>query len=1032
MVPYLDIMDSHRDKRPKAASNPPFSHRTDGEDEALFATDSDSLLREILDVTDDGIFEYHVPTGKCRFSDRFYGMLGYEPGEFPANYESWRERVHPSDVTEVEHLLHSHLTDSKRIYRAEFRMRCKDGSWHWILARGKVVSRAPDGSPTKVLGTHIDIQQRKTAENKYQLLFQNLTSGFALHEVIFDASGKVVDFRYLEANPAFERMTGLHASKVLGRTFRGSLPEADDSMVERYGNVVVTGIPLLFENEVPALRKWYETLVYPAGQNRFAVLFTDITERKQHELALRASEERYRFLAENSLDIILRLDAQGRYLWVSPSIRTILGEDPDSLVGTSSLAKIHPDDQARVEETFRNLVFGSGIAKSVFRHVKDSGELLWLESIGKAVRDPDTGMLKEVLVSTRDTTERKQAEERYRKLFENLTTGFALHEVILDDSGKVVDYRFLEANPAYEKMTGLRAQELIGRTVKEALPGVESYWIEEYGRVALSGEPLRLENYTAPLDRWYETWAYRPAPNQFAVLVADITERKAQEDAIRLSETRFREVADMSLDMLSRHDLNGICLWISPACRQILGLEPEAVVGHSAFDFILENDKGLVEAKLSELMDQGQSSLQYRLRRADGSLIWVESLWSLTRSPDESPFEIHSSTRDITERKETLRRLEELAAFNQQLVDTTGGIIVVFDRMGRIQRFNHAAEDLLGWKEEEVLGLPFFEIFVPEGRRAEVAKLFPEAFETFGPRRFENDWVARDGSVRWIAWANSPIAGDEGKFKYVVCTGLDRTSQRKAEQDLHELNATLERKVQERTAELQTAIKELEAFSYSISHDLRAPLRAIDGFSLALLEDAGAGLAPELRNYLDRIRSASSHMAHLIDDLLELSRSSRVEIRKSDVDLSTIAHEILEGLHNQNLSRSLFTKVDPEIRVQGDPVLVRSILDNLLGNSWKYSSIREETVIEVTSEIVDGRCWVQIKDNGIGFDMEHAGKLFGTFQRLHQGSQFEGTGIGLATVRKLVERHGGTIEGFGTPGKGAVFRFTLDQPQSLP
>lgn len=667
-------------------------------------------------------------------------------------------------------------------------MRCKDGSWHWILARGKVVSRAPDGSPTKVLGTHIDIQQRKTAENKYQLLFQNLTSGFALHEVIFDASGKVVDFRYLEANPAFERMTGLHASKVLGRTFRGSLPEADDSMVERYGNVVVTGIPLLFENEVPALRKWYETLVYPAGQNRFAVLFTDITERKQHELALRASEERYRFLAENSLDIILRLDAQGRYLWVSPSIRTILGEDPDSLVGTSSLAKIHPDDQARVEETFRNLVFGSGIAKSVFRHVKDSGELLWLESIGKAVRDPDTGMLKEVLVSTRD----------------------------------------------------------------------------------------------------------------------------------------------------------------------------------------------------------------------------------------------------ITERKETLRRLEELAAFNQQLVDTTGGIIVVFDRMGRIQRFNHAAEDLLGWKEEEVLGLPFFEIFVPEGRRAEVAKLFPEAFETFGPRRFENDWVARDGSVRWIAWANSPIAGDEGKFKYVVCTGLDRTSQRKAEQDLHELNATLERKVQERTAELQTAIKELEAFSYSISHDLRAPLRAIDGFSLALLEDAGAGLAPELRNYLDRIRSASSHMAHLIDDLLELSRSSRVEIRKSDVDLSTIAHEILEGLHNQNLSRSLFTKVDPEIRVQGDPVLVRSILDNLLGNSWKYSSIREETVIEVTSEIVDGRCWVQIKDNGIGFDMEHAGKLFGTFQRLHQGSQFEGTGIGLATVRKLVERHGGTIEGFGTPGKGAVFRFTLDQPQSLP
>lgn len=737
-------------------------------------------------------------------------------------------------------------------------------------------------------------------------------------------------------------------------------------------------------------------------------------------------ENNFRLLAENSVDIILRIDTNGRFLWVSPSIQVILEEDPAALVGTDALAKVHPEDLEALKANFRSIATGSGTAKVVFRHVKDSGEIVWLESVGKAVVDPSSGAVKEVVVTSRDITERKLAEERYRKLFENLTTGFALHEAILDDAGEVVDYRFLEVNPAYEVMTGLRARDLIGRTVKEVLPEVEPFWIESFGHVAMTGEPMRLENYTAPLGRWYETWAYRPAPNQFAVLVADITERKAQEDAIRLSETRFREVADMSLDMLSRHDLTGKCLWISPASRQILGIEPDAVVGTNAFDFIVDEDRSLVRSKLESLMVQSRSSLHYRLQRADGSVIWVESLWSLTRNADGSPFEIHSSTRDITERKEALRRIEELGRFNQTLLDTSGGLIVVLDRDGRVVRFNRACEQLTGWSESELLGRHFFEILVPDDQKPLVKQVFRKLSSGEYPSRFENDWIARDGSRRWIGWVNSVIFDEAGDVKFVVGTGLDRTEQRRAEREILELNATLERKVQERTSELQVAVKELEAFSYSISHDLRSPLRAIDGFSLALIEDAGANLAPELRNYLDRIRSASSHMAHLIDDLLELSRSSRVEIRKSEVDLGAIAHEILEGLHNQDPARSLFARVDPGIRVQGDPVLVRSILDNLLGNSWKYCGTREETAIEVTSEIVDGRRWVQIKDNGIGFDMEHAGKLFGTFQRLHQGSRFEGTGIGLATVRKLVERHGGAITGSGIPDKGAVFRFTLD------
>jgi signal transduction histidine kinase len=178
--------------------------------------------------------------------------------------------------------------------------------------------------------------------------------------------------------------------------------------------------------------------------------------------------------------------------------------------------------------------------------------------------------------------------------------------------------------------------------------------------------------------------------------------------------------------------------------------------------------------------------------------------------------------------------------------------------------------------------------------------------------------------------------------------------------------------------------------------------------------------------YLDRIRAASQHMGHLIDDLLELSRSSRVELVRQDIDISALAAQILDDLSRQSTARKSVLKVDPGITVQGDGVLVRSVLENLLGNAWKYSSFKPESVIELTSEVNEGRRWIVIRDNGIGFDMHHADKLFGTFQRLHPVGQFEGTGIGLATVRKIVERHGGIVTGSGIPESGAVFRFTLD------
>ncbi len=232
----------------------------------------------------------------------------------------------------------------------------------------------------------------------------------------------------------------------------------------------------------------------------------------------------------------------------------------------------------------------------------------------------------------------------------------------------------------------------------------------------------------------------------------------------------------------------------------------------------------------------------------------------------------------------------------------------------------------------------------------------------------------------------------------------------------------LEKLVAERTKELEEANKELQAFSYSVSHDLRAPLRAIDGFSLALIEDYQDSLDNTARDYLNRVRSASQKMAQLIDDMLQLSRISRNEMTKQNIDLTELARTIIDDLKQTEPERNIRVSIAEDLTVYGDKSLITIALTNLLSNAWKYTSRNPDAAIELGRNKQTGEFFV--KDNGVGFDMQYAGKLFSAFQRLH-GSDFEGTGIGLATVRRILKRHNGNIRAEAKPDKGACFYFTI-------
>jgi signal transduction histidine kinase len=279
--------------------------------------------------------------------------------------------------------------------------------------------------------------------------------------------------------------------------------------------------------------------------------------------------------------------------------------------------------------------------------------------------------------------------------------------------------------------------------------------------------------------------------------------------------------------------------------------------------------------------------------------------------------------------------------------------------------------------------------------------------------------AAGDMQVRTQIGGGDEVAALSASFD-AMAESLAR--ERKA---LKQTNRELDGLVAARTAQLTQINHELESFAYSVSHDLRGPLRGIDGFSKALLDDYGARLDDEGRDYLARVRGSAQRMAQMIDDLLKLSRVTRVAISRTDVDLSVVAQEVVAALRREDPTRLVAVDIAPAMRTQADPGLMRNLLENLLHNAWKYSAKTAQARIEVGHVLRDEETVYFVRDNGAGFDMRYIDKLFGAFQRLHRVDEFEGTGIGLATARRIVARHSGRIWAEGEPGKGATFYFTL-------
>ena len=759
------------------------------------------------------------------------------------------------------------------------------------------------------------------------------------------------------------------------------------------------------------------------------------TSERIHDL-----EERWKFALQGEGHGVWDWKMELPEAFVSEEWKRTLGYESHEISGSVSHWKtlIHPEDLPKVEAAIaKHLAGQTPDYTSEHRLRCKDGSYKWVRDHGRVICRSADGRPLRFLGTHRDITEQKLAEEmtrlserRFQMLFEN-ACGIAVQGYGPD--GVV---RFW--NRASEKLFGFTVQEAVGQRLMEQLISEESRkeLCELAERMLTTGvvEPAReviLRRKDGSLLPVYSNYTLLDVPGrgrELYIIDIDLTALRRAEAAMRQWGDAFQHCAHGIA--MGKPIVNEV-LVCNPALARMLGRTVEEISGMPIRSIYDPNDWPLLQRMIEECDRVGRTQFEAHMVRKDGSTFPVQM--DVVGVNDESGKLLYrvATSQDITDRKKAERMIQQRLDLQEQFTNvasTVPGLICSFrlapDGQMSMPFATAAVEDLYGVKLEEIKGdfSPVLSRIYPEDL-GNIKAGIEESARKMTPWRGSFRLCHPTKGEIWVEGHSLPHQQPDGS---IIWHGFvqDVTERLQAEHEVLELSRNLEQRVHERTVELQAANKELDAFAYAVSHDLRAPLRAMSGFSQALLEDFGDALPVGAKSYLGEIQVASHQMGELIEGLLRLSRSTRGELRHDLVSVSDLAQRILEELAESDPERKVTWTVEPGLAVRGDAGMLEIVLNNLLGNSWKYTARRPEAFIRVTAlkKGVAGFC---ISDNGAGFDMKYSARLFQPFQRLHREDEFPGIGIGLATVQRIVNRHGGTIRVEAAPDRGATFCITL-------
>jgi len=867
------------------------------------------------------------------------------------------------------------------------------------------------------------------------------------------------DFRLAYCNPAAEKMFGFSLDELRGRDVATLIvPEELRSRVwERRARLQAGDAGVAGTNEnvrkdgVRIICDWSNTPLIDESGGFTGVLATaqDVTERMKMVAALEESEKRYRQIFESApLPMWVAETAVPRFMAVNDAMVSTYGYSREQLLQMSAVDLQVEEDRENVR---RQLLDRDPAATVHFerRHLTRDGRVLVMEITAQPFEFAGRPAR---LVIALDVTARRvaqaalqESETRFRAVFEQASVGIAIRELSEQP-------RFLRVNRKLCEILGYSENELLQKTTTELTVDEDLDSTSQMNRQLLSGgltSYSRRKRYRRKDGQpiWVNLSVslltekgMREKKGYLISVIEDVSEQVASEARVLESEARYRQLFALTpLPMYLRDEDTLEFIEVNDACLALYGYSREEMLAISLVSLQTpENRKRYLGGvnRPSGIVEH----LRKKHMRKNGEIFDVE-IYSYPTTLAGRKVRL-VLVRDMTEQLGAERLLRESERRVSLALEGSGGAMFDWDvAAGTVYLSEHWGAILGGKARETVTTFDELARLVHPDDQQQQRESIIALFKA-GGRPHQSEYRVRSLLGQWI-WIESRASvtefDDQGRALRVVGTNVDITQRKMAELVLRErdnqlrqtaeqirmLNAELEQRVEQRTSELIVANRELESFSYSVSHDLRAPLRTIDGFSQILLDEYATKLDETGRGYLERVRAGSQRMARLIDDLLELARVTRRDLQIRDCDLSALALEIAGDLALADPGRKVSVEVAGGMTVSADSGLLRIALDNLLRNAWKFTGLRQDASVKVGFMVDGGATTYFVRDNGVGFDMAYANKLFGAFQRLHSDSEFQGTGIGLALVQRVIRRHGGTVWAEAEPGGGATFYFTL-------